>query len=683
MTNSNRSIIRVDSEARGKCRDQAGALRESPESRGKLGMEKMMSKWRKKFGKILTAAGISAFIAVSSLAIPIAASAAKTNTDGVTIRNDASTDAGGIGILDEGAEVTLLEAIDGDDGYVWYYVQLDNGNTGYIRSDLVDASEEELAAIGAGQPQNEQAQEPETEEKKVEEPQQEEPAQEEPDQDMPAGEEKPQEANTAATAPAKTGDGEYDATKDPNAAFRVSYETDENGNGEWYVYNDDNGSKWKVSDLQGQGGAAAGVKGVSGIWRTLAILFGIIAIALAAFVLFLLKSIREGRSKTTRGRALEAAAAGYDDEEEEEEDEYYIEDDEDEIPDEDADEDYEEEELPADEDPESGLKADEKEPEAEESAKKPVRTPDSTITMDPPAEPEITEIPAEEIEAAIAATTAQLEKNISENEAGNDSVPSSEPGPAVSAAKASVDQMSDGTGDPESYDEEPDEVFEDEDYAEEDEGYEDEEPEEDGDYEEDEDYAEDEDSQEDDDYADEDYEDYEEDEDDGSEEDDDYVEEDYEEEDYEDDEEEEDNSRRKSRSSSKGGFFGFLKKMFGTDSKEDAEDEGEDFDDYDDEPEEHEFDEFKEYPEDIDLLPRDNEPVEDQDFDEEEDFSDQDADTAGSERGRLSMQRVMKNVSYKEEEADFSDDDDDLSASLFEDDDDMEYSFISNTRNKK
>ena len=626
MTNSNRSIIRVDSEARGKCRDQAGALRESPESRGKLGMEKMMSKWRKKFGKILTAAGISAFIAVSSMAIPIAASAARTNTDGVTIRNDASTDAGSIGSLDEGAEVTILDAIDGDDGYVWYYVQLENENTGYIRSDLVDASEEELAAIGVGQPQNEQAQEPETEEKKVEEPQQEEPA-----QDKPAGEEKPQEATTAATAPAKTGDGEYDATKDPNAAFRVSYETDENGNGEWYVYNDDNGSKWKVSDLQGQGGAAAGVKGVSGIWRTLAILFGIIAIALAAFVLFLLKSIREGRSKTTRGRALEAAAAGYDDEEEEEEDEYYIEDDEDEIPDEDADEDYEEEELPADEDPESGLKADEKEPEADESAKKPVRTPDSTITMDLPAEPEITEIPAEEIEAAIAATTAQLEKNISENEAGNDSVPSSEPGPAVSAAKASVDQMSDGTGNPESYDEEPDEVFEDEDYAEEDEGYE----------------------------------------------------EDYEEEDYEDDEEEEDNSRRKSRSSSKGGFFGFLKKMFGTDSKEDAEDEGEDFDDYDDEPEEHEFDEFKEYPEDIDLLPRDNEPVEDQDFDEEEDFSDQDADTAGSERGRLSMQRVMKNVSYKEEEADFSDDDDDLSDSLFEDDDDMEYSFISNTRNKK
>ena len=170
--------------------------------------------------------------------------AARIIVDGVVIRNDASTDAGAIGTLDEGAEVTLLEAIDGDDGYVWYYVQLENGNTGYIRSDLIDASEEELADIGAGQPQNEQAQEPETEEKKVEEPQQEEPA-----QDKPAGEEKPQEASTAATAPAQTGDGEYDAAKDPNAAFRLSYDTDENGNGEWYIHNDDNGSKWKVSDL--------------------------------------------------------------------------------------------------------------------------------------------------------------------------------------------------------------------------------------------------------------------------------------------------------------------------------------------------------------------------------------------------------------------------------------------------
>ena len=87
--------------------------------------------------------------------------------------------------------------------------------------------------------------------------------------------------------------------------------------------------------------------------------------------------------------------------------------------------------------------------------------------------------------------------------------------------------------------------------------------------------------------------------------------------------------------------------------------------------------EFKEYPEDIDLLPREDE--DDGDYLDEEEFSDDSTEETENERGRLSMQRVMKNVSYKEEEADFSQDDD-LSDSLFDDDDDMEYSFISNRK---
>ena len=51
-------------------------------------MENIMSKWSRKFGKILTAAGISAFIAVSSLTVPIEASAARAVTDDIMIRND-------------------------------------------------------------------------------------------------------------------------------------------------------------------------------------------------------------------------------------------------------------------------------------------------------------------------------------------------------------------------------------------------------------------------------------------------------------------------------------------------------------------------------------------------------------------------------------------------------------------
>ncbi len=617
-------------------------------------MENIMSKWSRKFGKILTAAGISAFIAVSSLTVPIEVSAARAVTDDIMIRNDASREAGAIGSLQEGEEVTILDAVQSADGYVWYYIQLENGNTGYVRSDLIEASDEELAAINSGQPENEQTQEAEPEEE-PEEPEQE-------PQEEPAGQDQStQEAAAAATqtAPAQTPDGEYDATKDPNAKFSVSYDTDESGSGEWYVHNDDNGSKWKVSDIQGQGGTAAQTGGVAGIWRTLAILFGILAIALAAFVLFLLKSIRDGRSKTTRGRALEAAASGYDDDGDDSDDEYYFDDDEDEVS---EDEDSEDEE--SSESDESGEEKDPADLVEKESEEKPVNTPDSTITMDVSSEPEITEIPTEEIEAAIAATTAQYEKNISDEGDKADTAPVQAAEGEKSDVKSPLKAVSSGADDdsePESSEEaEQEEEVPEEEISEE------------------EDYS-------DEDYEDEDYED--EDTDEYEDSDDDYEDDDYEDEDYEDDDVEEEDADEpkgsRSRSSSKGGFFGFLKKMFGTDSSEDAEDEGEDFDDYDDEPDEHEFDEFKEYPEDIDLLPREEEPEEEEDPDDEDgDYSDQGADTAGSERGRLSMQRVMKNVSYKEEEADFSDGDD-LSDSLFEDDDDMEYSFISNTRNKK
>ena len=72
-------------------------------------------------------------------------------------------------------------------------------------------------------------------------------------------------------------------------------------------------------------------------------------------------------------------------------------------------------------------------------------------------------------------------------------------------------------------------------------------------------------------------------------------------------------------------------------------------------------------------------------MDEEEPL--EDAEPADdSSRGRLTMQKVMKNVQYNEKDSAFSDDgdmySDDLSDSLFDDDDDMEYSFISSTRRK-
>ena len=591
-----------------------------------------MDNWSKKFSKVLTAAGISAIVAVSSLVMPIEASAARTVTDNVMIRNDATTEAGIIGSLNEGDEVQILDVLQSADGYAWYYIQLDNGATGYVRSDLIEADDSELAAFrDNGQEETQAAEEPQAAvEEEPAEQENAEPEEAAPEENEPAETESApaQEAPAAASA----GTEGYDATKDPNANYRAGYEQEADGTVTWYVYNDDNGSKVRISDLQAQESAAETGKGGPGIWRTLAIVFGILAAALAAFVLFLLKSIRDGRSKTTRGRALEAAAAARDDEDEEEEEEFFFEDDE---PAEDG---IESDETAAEEPsgtPEE-TDTDTEEVKAPAPAADNAGTPDSTITMEVPEEAEPTEIPAEEIEAAIAATTAQLEENISKDEAA----------------------QTEETADEEIIEEESSEVVE-------------EEPEEE--YEE---------EFEEDDYEDEDYEDedYEEDEEDAESEESFEEDEEYEDEDYEDEEESE--SRTARRSAAKGGFFGFLKKMFGSESDEDAEDpdEGGDFDDYEDEPEDHEFDEFKEYPEDIDLLPR--EETEESDYLEEDDYSEEGEVRDDSERGRLSMQRVMKNVSYKDDESDYyrEGDPNDLSDSLFEDDDDMEYSFISSRK---
>ena len=169
--------------------------------------------------------------------------AARVIKDDVLIRNGPSVKAEVIGLLQKGEEVKIRGAFESEDGYVWYYIQLENGNTGYVRSDLIEASDEELAAINS-----EIQEEPETEQE--EEPTESGSTQE--SEDGTVDEENlvqhTQESETEATS-AQTVDGEYDPAQDPGAMFSLRYETDENGNGEWYLHNDDIGSRWKISDL--------------------------------------------------------------------------------------------------------------------------------------------------------------------------------------------------------------------------------------------------------------------------------------------------------------------------------------------------------------------------------------------------------------------------------------------------
>lgn len=595
-----------------------------------------MGKWSRKFSNILTAAGISLIVAAGALAMPIEASAARTVTDDVMIRNDASTEAGIIGSLNEGDEVTILDVTQSADGYAWYYIQLENGATGFVRSDLIEADDSELAGFSQEVQNEPQTQQEEPEAEPDQEPEQE---------SETSSQEQEAVSEEAADVTVQTDAEGYDATKDPNANFRTGYETEADGTVTWYVYNDDNGSKVRISDLQGQQAApAAGSEG-PGIWRPLAIIFGILTIGLAAFALFLIKSIQEGRSKTTRGRALEAAAAMED--EDEEEDEFIFEDDEDEA----------EEEEPAADSEKADADEEQEETDSETAPEADKAMHDSTITMDVPDESEPVVISEEQIEEIVEEDTAEPQDGTAAEET-EEVLEATELDKETEQEEPQPDAEFEEEDAQESLSTMPEkEVFEEEENLEEDE----EEV-----FDEDEDYdSEDED------------EDYESEDEDYDSED----EEEYDEEDYEDDEDEEE-LRTGAKASSKGGFFGFLKKIFGTETKEDHEDE-EEYEDYDeDEPEEHEFDEFKEYPEDIDLLPReDRDDVES--FDDEE-YYEQEDPAEDASRSRLSMDRVMKNVSYKEEEADFSGDDDpnDLMDSLFEDDDDMEYSFITSTRRK-
>ena len=114
-----------------------------------------MDKWDRKIKKTLLAASISILIAAITAAFPMFAEAATIIADSVMIRDDASTDAGIIGSLNEGDEVTIVDQVTDGEGYVWYCVQLENGNYGYVRSDLVSADENELM-IGRDQESDDQ-----------------------------------------------------------------------------------------------------------------------------------------------------------------------------------------------------------------------------------------------------------------------------------------------------------------------------------------------------------------------------------------------------------------------------------------------------------------------------------------------------------------------------------------------
>ena len=68
---------------------------------------------------------------------------AKTNKKNVNVRTEADQNAKKVtSIKKKGTVVTVKNEVTGADDYIWYYyIQLENGKTGYARSDFFDLLE--------------------------------------------------------------------------------------------------------------------------------------------------------------------------------------------------------------------------------------------------------------------------------------------------------------------------------------------------------------------------------------------------------------------------------------------------------------------------------------------------------------------------------------------------------------
>ena len=103
----------------------------------------------------LTAAAVA--LAAAFILAVMPAAAATINATDVTIRNtaeDKSDYSNAIGVLNEGDQVTVLSRTTDASGIEWFYIELENGNKGYVKAQWVSndgagVPEEESAPAGA------------------------------------------------------------------------------------------------------------------------------------------------------------------------------------------------------------------------------------------------------------------------------------------------------------------------------------------------------------------------------------------------------------------------------------------------------------------------------------------------------------------------------------------------------
>ena len=283
---------------------------------------------------------LAAAITVILLMTVISVSAATINATDVAIRNsaeDKSDYSNAIGVLQQGDRVKVLFWTTDSSGNEWYYVELENGNRGYVKARWVDlgdeeAVEEESAAQENGVPVTDDEDTAGREEdvgrkedgRTIEDAGQEEAGGQDnavPDDGRTRNDEEktsgtPASADETAESVSdeeKTADSqdaphvdngqEYDPHTDPNAQYGINFATEDDGTGHWYIYNYDTDKRIRIDDLGRLSDAEAAAQkstAAAGRWRAIACILIVTQIFTIVLLLMLKRSLDSALKKQNK-----------------------------------------------------------------------------------------------------------------------------------------------------------------------------------------------------------------------------------------------------------------------------------------------------------------------------------------------------------------------------------------------
>ena len=227
---------------------------------------------------VLVAAMLLSIVGASITSFAATATVGGTN---VNVREQTSTGSSVVGTANTGDTFEVGEPETASDGTKWYKVTLSNGNSGYIRSDLLSVSEDTESSAETPAPTSEAEPAPTSAE--------------EPEATVP--EETPQESE------------KYQLVNVPDAS----------GNDVWYVYDYEDGLRIKVEDLSQYDTIKSNAdkyEKSAGRYRTILIIFGVLLLAMLAALAFLIMRLRDAMShdvdiakeRRAKGRARGSAA---------------------------------------------------------------------------------------------------------------------------------------------------------------------------------------------------------------------------------------------------------------------------------------------------------------------------------------------------------------------------------------